>query len=220
MEKNWVIKEKGDLATIKHLSGVLGISEALANLMVQRSITSVTEAKAFFEPDLGYLHDPFLMKDMNVAVERISTAIKKNEKILVYGDYDVDGTTAVAMVYSFLMEQFSNVDYYIPDRYKEGYGVSFQGIDYASQTNCKVMITLDCGIKAVDKVKYARSKGLDVIILATKYQKQWRYSTPSSHPAVTRTRNCRDAGWGSSLYMHFQGFTVSLSRRYFHISIS
>lgn len=164
MEKKWVIKEKGDLATIKHLSGVLGISEALANLMVQRNVTSVSEAKAFFEPNLGYLHDPFLMKDMNIAVERVSTAIKKNEKILVYGDYDVDGTTAVALVYSFLKEQYSNVDYYIPDRYKEGYGVSFQGIDYAYQTNCKIVITLDCGIKAVDKVKYARTRGLDVII--------------------------------------------------------
>ncbi len=164
MEKKWVIKEKGDLATIKHLSGALGVSESLANLMAQRNITSIGEAKAFFEPDLGYLHDPFLMKDMNIAVERVSTAIKKNEKILVYGDYDVDGTTAVAMLYSFLREKYSNVGYYIPDRYKEGYGVSFIGIDYAYQNNYKLLITLDCGIKAVDKVKYARSRGLDVII--------------------------------------------------------
>jgi single-stranded-DNA-specific exonuclease len=119
---------------------------------------------AFFEPDLGYLHDPFMMKDMNVAVERISTAVKKNEKILVYGDYDVDGTTAVALMYSFLKEQYSNVEYYIPDRYKEGYGVSFQGIDFAFQNNCKIVITLDCGIKAVEKVKYARTKGIDVIV--------------------------------------------------------
>ncbi len=164
MEKKWIIREKGDSAVVRQLSGALGISWALANLMVQRNITTAEEAKAFFEPDLSYLHDPFLMKDMNVAVERISTAIKKNEKILVYGDYDVDGTTAVALVYSFLKEQYSNVDYYIPDRYKEGYGVSFLGIDYAFQQNCKVMITLDCGIKAVEKVKYARTKGLDLII--------------------------------------------------------
>ncbi len=164
MEKRWVIKEKGDIAVVKQLSAALGISEALANLMVQRNITSPDEALAFFEPDLGYLHDPFLMKDMNIAVERISTAIKKNEKILVYGDYDVDGTTAVALMYSFLKEQYSNVEYYIPDRYKEGYGVSFQGIDFAFQTNCKIMITLDCGIKAVEKVKYARTKGIDVIV--------------------------------------------------------
>ncbi len=164
MEKRWIIKEKGDPAVVKQLSNVLGISDALANLMVQRNITTSDEALAFFEPDLGYLHDPFMMKDMNVAVERISTAVKKNEKILVYGDYDVDGTTAVALMYSFLKEQYSNVEYYIPDRYKEGYGVSFLGIDFAFQNNCKIMITLDCGIKAVEKVKYARTKGIDVII--------------------------------------------------------
>jgi single-stranded-DNA-specific exonuclease len=164
MDKRWVIKEKGDSAVVKQLAGALKISEALANLMVQRNITSPEEALAFFEPDLGYLHDPFMMKDMNIAVERISTAIKKNEKILVYGDYDVDGTTAVALMYSFLKEQYSSVEYYIPDRYREGYGVSFIGIDYAFQNNCKVMITLDCGIKAVEKVKYARSKGIDVIV--------------------------------------------------------
>ncbi len=164
MDKRWVIKEKGDSAVVKQLAGALKISEALANLMVQRNITSPEEALAFFEPDLGYLHDPFMMKDMNIAVERISTAIKKNEKILVYGDYDVDGTTAVALMYSFLKEQYSSVEYYIPDRYKEGYGVSFMGIDYAFQNNCKIIITLDCGIKAVEKVKYARSKGIDVIV--------------------------------------------------------
>ena len=151
-------------AVVKQLAGALGVSESLANLMVQRNITTSTEADAFFNPSLNYLHDPFLMKDMNLAVDRISTAIKKNEKILVYGDYDVDGTTAVALVYSFLKEQYSNVEYYIPDRYKEGYGVSFQGIDFAYQNNCKIVITLDCGIKSVEKVKYARSKGLDVII--------------------------------------------------------
>ncbi len=164
MDKKWVIKEKGDPAVVKQLAANLGIAESLANLMVQRSITTKEEALNFFEPDLRYLHDPFLMKDMNVAVERISTAIKKNERILVYGDYDVDGTTAVALMYSFLKEMYSNVDYYIPDRYKEGYGVSFQGIDFAFQNNCRLMITLDCGIKAVEKVKYARTKGIDVII--------------------------------------------------------
>lgn len=164
MEKRWVLKEKGDASVVRQLSGALGVSEALANLMVQRQITTPEDARAFFEPDLGYLHDPFLMKDMDIAVERISLAIKKNENILVYGDYDVDGTTAVALMYSFLKEQYSNVYYYIPDRYKEGYGVSFQGVDYGYQNNCKVMITLDCGIKAVEKVRYAHSKGLDVII--------------------------------------------------------
>ena len=164
MKKRWVEKEKGDIAVVKQLAGALNVSESLANLMVQRSITSADEAKAFFNPSLDYLHDPFLMKDMNIAVERISDAVKKNERILVYGDYDVDGTTAVALMYSFLKDQYSNVEYYIPDRYKEGYGVSFQGLDFAHQHNCKLVITLDCGIKAVEKVKYARTKGLDVII--------------------------------------------------------
>jgi single-stranded-DNA-specific exonuclease len=164
MEKRWVVKEKGDTAVVKQLAGALGVSESLANLMAQRNISSAEEATAFFNPSLDYLHDPFLMKDMNIAVDRISTAVKKNERILVYGDYDVDGTTAVALMYSFLKDQYSNVEYYIPDRYKEGYGVSFQGLDYAYQNNCKVVITLDCGIKAVEKVKYARTKGLDVII--------------------------------------------------------
>jgi single-stranded-DNA-specific exonuclease len=164
MEKRWVVKEKGDRVVVKQLADALGVSESLANLMVQRNITTVAEADAFFSPSLSYLHDPFLMKDMNIAVDRISSAINKNEKILVYGDYDVDGTTAVAMMYSFLKEQYSNVSYYIPDRYKEGYGVSFKGLDYAYENNCKIVITLDCGIKAVEKVKYARSKGLDIII--------------------------------------------------------
>lgn len=158
------MKERGETAVVKQLASALGVSDSLANLMVQRSITSAEEASAFFNPSLDYLHDPFQMKDMNIAVDRISTAIKKNERILVYGDYDVDGTTAVALMYSFLKDQYSNVDYYIPDRYKEGYGVSFQGLDFAYQNNCKVVITLDCGIKAVEKVKYARTKGLDVII--------------------------------------------------------
>jgi len=164
MEKRWVVKEKGDTAVVKRLAGALDVSESLANLMVQRNISTPDEATSFFNPSLDYLHDPFLMKDMNIAVDRISSAVKKNERILVYGDYDVDGTTAVALMYSFLKDQYSNVEYYIPDRYKEGYGISYQGLDFAYQNNCKVVITLDCGIKAVEKVKYARTKGLDVII--------------------------------------------------------
>jgi single-stranded-DNA-specific exonuclease len=164
MEKKWILKELGDPAVVKQLAGELGVSDSLANLMVQRSITTPDEARIFFTPSLDNTHDPFLMKDMNIAVEKLSTAIKKNERILVYGDYDVDGTTAVALVYSFLREQYSNVDFYIPDRYKEGYGVSFQGIDYASQNNCRLIITLDCGIKAVEKIRYAKSKGIDVIV--------------------------------------------------------
>jgi len=138
MEKRWVIKEKGDSVVVKQLAGALGVSESLANLMVQRNITSAAEADAFFSPSLNYLHDPFLMKNMNLAVDRISSAINKNERILVYGDYDVDGTTAVAMMYSFLKKQYSNVSYYIPDRYKEGYGVSFMGLDYAMKITARL----------------------------------------------------------------------------------
>ncbi|MFH0842427.1 MAG: single-stranded-DNA-specific exonuclease RecJ [Bacteroidota bacterium] len=164
MDKKWLIKEKGDNVVVRQLAEALGVTESLANLMVQRNIKTPADALTFFHPSLEYLHDPFMMKDMNIAVDRLSTAIKRNEKILVYGDYDVDGTTAVALVYSFLREQYSNVEYYIPDRYKEGYGVSFQGIDFAVQNNCRVIITLDCGIKAVEKIKYAKSKGLDVIV--------------------------------------------------------
>lgn len=164
MDKKWIIKEKGDPVVVRQLADTLNVPVSLANLMVQRNITSAQGAKSFFSPSLDYLHDPFLMKDMNIAVDRISSAIVKNEKILVYGDYDVDGTTAVAMIYSFLKQQYSNVLYYIPDRYKEGYGVSVAGIDYASENNCKVVITLDCGIKAVEKIKYAGSRGLEVIV--------------------------------------------------------
>lgn len=159
-----MIKERGEASVVLRLAENLGVSESLANLMVQRSITTPQEAHTFFYPSLDYLHDPFLLKDMNIAVDRLSTAIKRNEKILVYGDYDVDGTTAVALVYSFLKERYSNVDYYIPDRYKEGYGVSFQGLDFAAENNCRLVITLDCGIKAVEKIQYARSKGIDVIV--------------------------------------------------------
>jgi len=164
MEKKWVLKESGDSAVVKHLAGQLEVSDSLANLMVQRNITTPEEARTFFNPSLDYLHDPFLMKDMNIAVDRLSTAIKKNEKIMVYGDYDVDGTTAVALVYSFLKEHSSSIEYYIPDRYKEGYGVSIQGLDHAFRNKCKLVITLDCGIKAAEKIQYARTKGLDVII--------------------------------------------------------
>ncbi len=164
MEKRWIIKERGDSATVLQLAEKMGVSESLANLMVQRNINTPDEAKEFFDPSLDHLHDPFLLKDMNIAVDRLSSAIKRNEKILVYGDYDVDGTTAVALVYSFLREHYSNVGYYIPDRYKEGYGVSFQGLDYASANNFRLVITLDCGIKAVEKIQYARSKGIDVIV--------------------------------------------------------
>ncbi len=164
MKKNWIIKEQPDAVVVKQLANATDVRVPIARLMVQRNITTPGEAKAFFTPQLNQLHDPFMMKGMNIAVDRISTALAKNEKILIYGDYDVDGTTSVALLFSFLNQFNNNIDYYIPDRYKEGYGVSTSGLDYARDTNCRLVITLDCGIKAVDKVEYARSLGIDMII--------------------------------------------------------
>lgn len=124
MEKRWVLKQKGNVALVLGIAGALGIESALAELLVQRGVTSFEEAKAFFRPDLSQLHDPFLMNDMQKAIDRIATAREKDQKIMVYGDYDVDGTTAVALVYAFLKENgFQHIDYYIPDRYSEGYGI-------------------------------------------------------------------------------------------------
>lgn len=164
MEKRWLLKERGDERVATTLATEMAVPAAIANLMAQRGITTKRQAEEFFNPSLSSLHDPFLMKDMNRAVDRISTAIARNEKILVYGDYDVDGTTSVALMYAFLRERHSSLDYYIPDRYHEGYGLSLKGIDYAADGNCRLIIALDCGIKSVDKVKYARSKGIDIII--------------------------------------------------------
>lgn len=149
---------------IQHLSEVLNIDATLANLLAQRDIKTFDEAKSFFRPSLDDLHDPFLMNDMKVAVERIEAAIRNEEKVLIYGDYDVDGTTAVALVYSFLSNYYDNIEYYIPDRYDEGYGISYKSIDYAAENNFSLVIVLDCGIKAVEKIAYAKSKGVDYII--------------------------------------------------------
>jgi single-stranded-DNA-specific exonuclease len=164
MEKRWLLKERGDATVVTTLATEMAVPVPVANLMAQRGITTKNQAEEFFHPSLKSLHDPFLMKDMTRAVDRISTAMTRNEKILVYGDYDVDGTTAVALLYSFLRERHSSLDYYIPDRYHEGYGLSSKGVEYAAEGNCKLIIALDCGIKAMDKVKYARSKGIDIII--------------------------------------------------------
>ncbi len=164
VEKSWVIKSQGSEAEVLALSRALGISKVLANLLVQRGITTFDGARAFFRPELTLLHDPFLMKDMDVAVDRILAAIAGEEGVLVYGDYDVDGTTAVALMYSFLKDHLKNLDYYIPNRYSEGYGVSKKGIDYAAERGHRMIIALDCGIKAVEKVAYARSKGIDFIV--------------------------------------------------------
>ena len=150
--------------TSQILAQELGISPILGQLLVQRGITKAADAKKFFRPQLPDLHDPFLMKDMDVAVERLNKAMGKKERILIYGDYDVDGTTAVALVYKFIQQFYSNLDYYIPDRYNEGYGISKKGVDYAAETGVGLIIVLDCGIKAVEEITYAKEKGIDFII--------------------------------------------------------
>ena len=166
MNYNWNIRRltAQEEALQQQLERELNISSAAARMLVVRDIQSAEEARQFIRPSLDKLHDPFLMKDMDKAVERLHQAITQGEKILIYGDYDVDGTTAVAVMYRFLSPLSSHIDYYIPDRYNEGYGVSTQGIDYAAEQGCSLIITLDCGIKAVEKVAYARSKGIDVIV--------------------------------------------------------
>ena len=158
------MKDVADGETVARLSSELGIDPVLSKLLVQRGIGSFQEARAFFRPSLDNLHDPFLMKDMDKAVDRVGAAVKSGEKILVYGDYDVDGTTAVSLVYSFLRKLTRNVDFYVPDRYDEGYGVSYKGIDWAADNGFGLIITLDCGIKANDKVFYAADRGIDMII--------------------------------------------------------
>ena len=163
-ECKWILKEPADPAKVERLVAEVGIDRVLAELLVKRGVETFEESRAFFRPSLDNLHDPFLMKDMDKAVERLDKAIRSKEKILVYGDYDVDGTTAVALVFSFIRRFTAEVDFYIPDRYDEGYGVSYKGIDFAAENGFGLIITLDCGIKAIDKVEYAREKGIDVII--------------------------------------------------------
>ena len=166
MINTWIYRKltKEQIETQNRLAEELSISPILAQLLVQRDILTFEDARRFFRPDLGDLHDPFLMADMDNAVKRLTKAMQRNEKIMVYGDYDVDGTTSVSLVYKFLKQFYSNIDFYIPDRYLEGYGISVQGIDYAEANDFKLIIALDCGIKAIDKVKYALEKGIDFII--------------------------------------------------------
>ena len=166
METRWIIAKDVDKQVVRSLSESLGIDEILANLLVQRGITTYEEAKNFFRPSLEHLHDPFLMKDMDKAVDRLQKAMTNGEKILIYGDYDVDGTTAVALIYTYL-KNFVNkkkIEFYIPDRYEEGYGISYKGIDYAADNDFGLVIVLDCGIKAVEKIEYANQRGVDFII--------------------------------------------------------
>ncbi len=165
LRKRWVLHDEDNHETVEKLATTLKIDRILARLLAQRGIASYAEARDFFRPSLDNLHDPFLLKDMDVAVERIEEAVEKGERVLIYGDYDVDGTTAVALVYDFLKDFHPNIDYYIPDRYKEGYGVSFKSIDYAMETGVKLIISLDCGIKAQKQIKYATDNGIDFIVV-------------------------------------------------------
>lgn len=162
--KRWIIREDYDVETVRSLAESLGVDEIIATLLVERGVTTFEEARSFFRPSLDQLHDPFRMKDMDRAIARINDAVRRRERILVYGDYDVDGTSAVALVYSYLRSFHRNIDFYIPDRDIEGSGISFKGIDYASETGVKLVIALDCGINAMEQVDYANSLGIDFII--------------------------------------------------------
>ena len=163
-EKRWTIKECSDKESVTRLMDELGVDRLVATLLVQRGITTYDGAKRFFRPQISDLYDPFLMKDMDKAVERLTKAIDNNEKILIFGDYDVDGTTATALMVRYLRKINANVDSYIPDRYAEGYGLSDKGIDFAAENGVNLLITVDCGIKGNEKIDYANSRGIDVIV--------------------------------------------------------
>ena len=163
-ECKWIVMEPASEEKVSRLATEVGIDRVLAELLVKRGVETFEQTRSFFRPQLSDLHDPFLMKDMDVAVERLRKAITTKEKILVYGDYDVDGTTAVSLVYSFIKRFTDEVDFYIPDRNDEGYGVSIKGLDWAADNDFTLVITLDCGIKAIEKTRYAASRGIDFII--------------------------------------------------------
>jgi single-stranded-DNA-specific exonuclease len=164
MQKRWFVRAPQDSTTVEDFRSELKVDTVVAELLLQRGIDSYQKAEAFFRPKLEHLHDPFLMRDMDVAVDRLLTAIDKKEKVLLYGDYDVDGTTAVALLYQTLSEHLEDLEFYIPDRYSEGYGVSSAGIAYAKEQKVDLIITLDCGIKAIDRIAEARAAGIDVLV--------------------------------------------------------
>ncbi|WP_163410054.1 single-stranded-DNA-specific exonuclease RecJ [Flavobacterium ajazii] len=160
----WTIKSKPSEEKVKHLAAALNVEDFVATLLIQRGIETFDEAKNFFRPSLEHLHDPYLMKDMDKAVARIELAIKNQENILVFGDYDVDGTTAVSLVSSYLKSHYPNIATYIPDRYDEGYGISYKGIDFADDNGFSLIVALDCGIKSIDHIAYAKAKNIDFIV--------------------------------------------------------
>jgi single-stranded-DNA-specific exonuclease len=164
VEKRWILRQQPTAQEVANLRSAINASDPLAKLLLQRGIQDFEAAKNYFNPSISSFHHPFLMKGMDKAVERITQAVEAGENILVYGDYDVDGTTSVALVYTFLTNHYDRVSYYIPDRYGEGYGISFQGIDFAQDNDVSLIIALDCGIKAIDQVAYANERGIDFII--------------------------------------------------------
>ena len=161
---SWTITNNEIQVGAHNLAKELNVDPKIAQLLFQRGIETFDEAKSFFRPSLDQLHDPFLMKDMDLAVNRLVSALDQKQKILVFGDYDVDGTTAVSLLYSFLISIGANAGYYVPDRYGEGYGISFKGIDYASEHHFNLIVALDCGIKSIDKIDYANEKNLPLTI--------------------------------------------------------
>nr|WP_234408460.1 DHH family phosphoesterase [Marinilabilia salmonicolor] len=196
MEKRWSIKENPESEIEAELSAFEEIGPVLGRLLALRGVKDSEEARTFFNPSLSDLHDPFLMKDMQEAVDRIRKAISANEKVLVYGDYDVDGTTSVALVYSFLRKFIPEISYYIPDRYDEGYGISYKAIDMAVEDNTALIIALDCGIKAVEKIEYAVSGEWILLFVITtlpgKYcQRQLPASIPNDPIVLIPKKICR-----------------------------
>ena len=164
MSKQWVFRDAVDKANVDHLSRAINIDPVLSSILIQRGIQTFDDSKKYFRPQLSDLHDPFLMKDMELAVERLIKAIRNKERILVYGDYDVDGTTSVVMMYSFLKKHAENIYFYIPDRYKEGYGISEEGIEYAMNNDISLIISLDCGIRANENITLAVDNHIDFIV--------------------------------------------------------
>ena len=192
MKKRWVINTPPEATKIEELSKKLNCHPVIANLLLQRGITSSEQAQSFFYPSLNMLHDPFLMKDMDKAVERLDRAIAQDEKILIYGDYDVDGTTAVSLLYKYLKHHCNsdNLEYYIPDRYTEGYGVSIKGIDYAAENGFSLMLITDCGIKAVEKMPIPNrwiSSFVTTILREIRCRKPLRCSIPNVRIVPTLT---------------------------------
>jgi len=171
MDNRWQLKSFDKNKTDK-LQEVLGVHSVICQLLVQRGFDSYNKAKDFFRMSLDQLHNPFLMLGMDIAVERIQKAIETNQKILIYGDYDVDGTTSVSLVYSYFSNFYDRIYFYIPDRHSEGYGVSFKGIDYAEENNIPLIIALDCGTKAIDKIEYANKKSIDLLFATIIHQEK------------------------------------------------